>query len=424
MRRRTDSLPSGGQTRSRPKGVYEKTLLACLLSLCALAARANVITDWNTATYQVLRAMKVDGAPGARALALVHVAMADAVNTVHNQHTRYAYRGSLQPAASAEVAAASAARSVLLALWPTQKTHIDTTFVATTRGSPDGLGTTAGEAIGNEAAAAVLADRTNDNTSVPDTYRPITAPGVWVPTTPPITAQYARAKPWGFERPDQFRPAPPPALSSAQYARDFNETSTLGGIRSAARTSEQGAAVKFWTQPNIMEAWHQVTRQIAANQKMDLAECARLFAIMTMATANSFIVDWDAKFHYNFWRPVTAIRNGDQDGNDATERDAAWTPLNNTPMHPEYPSQAAILAGAGSAALALVGGSADIPVTVSDSVDAKVTRSFASIATLAEEQRLVRIWGGIHFRTSLEVSDGLGKALVKHLGDQTYRPVR
>jgi hypothetical protein len=198
----------------------------------------------------------------------------------------------------------------------------------------------------------VLADRANDNSSVPDVYRPLTSPGVWVPTTPPLTAQYARVKLWGFERPDQFRPGPPPALGSPEYARDYNETKMLGGVRSTARTKEQSDAVKFWSQPNIMEAWHQVSRQLASSQKMGLVECARLFALMTMANANSFIVDWDAKFHYNYWRPVTAIRNGDTDSNDATERDAGWTPLNTTPKHPEYPSQAAILAGVGTAALA------------------------------------------------------------------------
>ena len=400
-----------------------KPLLACLFALSAVLARADVITDWNVASYQVMRAAQIDGAPGARALAIVHVAMADAVNTVQNRHTRYAYRGALQPSASAEVAAASAARTALLALVPAQKPRIDEAFIATTRAIADGPAKAAGEAVGQAAAAAVLADRANDNTTLPDTYRPLTAPGVWVPTTPPITAHYARAKPWGFERPDQFRPGPPPALDSAQYARDYNETRTLGGVRSTARTPEQSGAVKFWTQPNIMEAWHQASRHAAKARNMELADCARLFAIMAMGNANSFIVDWDAKFHYNYWRPVTAIRNGDNDGNDATERDAGWTPLNATPMHPEYPSQAAILAGVGSAALASVD-STDLPVTIVDSADAKVQRPFASISSLAEEQRLVRIWGGIHFRTSLEVSDGLGKAIVKHLVETTYRPVR
>ena len=400
-----------------------KTALFFVLALAAFAARADVITDWNTATWQVMRAAQMDGAPGMRTLAMVHVAMADAVNTVQNRYTRYAYKGPIQPSASAEAAAASAARAVLTTVLPAQRQRIDDAYAATTRSIADGPAKTAGEAIGKEAAEAALADRANDNTSVPDTYRPLTAPGVWVPTAPPITAQYARAKPWAMERADQLRPGPPPALNTAQYARDYNETKELGGVRSTARTGEQSGVVKFWTQPNLTESWFQVGRQAVAAKQPALAESARFFAILSMGLANSFIVDWDAKFHYNYWRPITAIRNGDNDGNDATERDPGWTPLNATPMHPEYPSQAAMLGGVGIAALQLLGAET-IPLTITDSADPKVTRSFQGPAVLAEEQRVVRIWGGIHFRTSLEVSDKLGRDIVKVLAANTYQPVR
>ena len=400
-----------------------KTLIAFVLALAAMAARADVVTDWNIATWQVMRAAQMDGAPGMRTLALVHVAMADAINTVQNRHTRYAYKGALQPSASAEAAAASAARTVLTTVIPAQKARIDDAFAATTRSIADGPAKTAGEAIGKESAEAALADRANDNTTVPDTSRPLTSPGVWVPTAPPITAQYARAKPWSMERADQLRPGPPPALNSAQYARDYNETKDLGSVRSAARTTEQANVVKFWTQPNLTESWFQVGRQAVAAKQPALAESARFFAILSMGLANSFIVDWDAKFHYNYWRPITAIRNGDNDGNDATERDPGWTPLNATPMHPEYPSQAAILGGVGIEALTLLGADS-IPITITDSADPKVTRALQSPAALAEEQRVVRIWGGIHFRTSLEVSDKLGREITKQLVANTYRPVR
>ena len=179
----------------------------------------------------------------------------------------------------------------------------------------------------------------------PDNYRPITSPGVWVPTTPPIFAQYARAKPWVLTSADQFRPGPPPQLSSALYARDYNETKTLGGAKSTTRTAAQNEAVKFWTQANLGPSWQAAARQLSEAKKLSLAENARLFALLNIGIANTFITDWDAKFTYNFWRPVTAIRNGDMDGNDATERDAGWIALNDTPMHPEYPSQAAIISG-------------------------------------------------------------------------------
>ena len=161
----------------------------------------------------------------------------------------------------------------------------------------------------------MIADRANDNTSVPDTYRPLTTPGVWVPTTPPITREYARAKPWGFERPDQFRPGPPPALNSVQYARDYNEPKSLA----VAKRRAHERAVRRGQVLESAQYHGGLAPGFAPDgyrPEVGLAECARLFAIMTMANANSFIVDWDAKFHYNFWRPVTAIRNGDNDGND------------------------------------------------------------------------------------------------------------
>jgi hypothetical protein len=145
--------------------------------------------------------------------------------------------------------------------------------------------------------------------------------------------QYARAKPWGLKRADQFRPGPPPSLSSALSARDYHETKTLGGATSTIRTPEQTAAVQFWTHVNIGPAWQVAARQLAAATGRTLAEHVRLFALRNMGTANTFINDWDAQCTYNFWRPITAMRNGDKDNNDATERDPSWTPLNAAPMH-------------------------------------------------------------------------------------------
>jgi PAP2 superfamily len=403
--------------------------LGCVAAVLAATlpapARADVITDWNVAAFDVMNAANVGGAPGARALAIVHVSMADAVNAVNNRYTRYAYKGALQPSASAEVAASAAARSALLALLPAQKAKIDAAHAAAIAAVADGPAKEAAIKLGDDVAAAVLADRANDDTAVPDTYRPLTTPGIWVPTTPPLTAQYARAKPWGFDKADRFRPGPPPALASAEYARDYNETKDLGGVRSAQRTAAQTDAVKFWSQANLGLSWHQAARQLAAARPLNLADNARLFALLSLGIANTFIVDWDAKFHYNFWRPVTAIRNGDQDNNPATERDAGWTPLNATPMHPEYPSQAAIIAGTASALLIHAFGERNAgPFTVIDSADAKLTRPFASASALADEHRLVRIWGGIHFRSSLEASERMGRALVEQLVQTLYVPVR
>ena len=142
-----------------------------------------------------------------------------------------------------------------------------------------------------------------------------------------------------------------------------------------------------------------------------------------MGTANTFIIDWDAKFTYNFWRPVTAIRNGDQDGNDATERDAGWMPFNATPMHPEYPSQAAIISGVSMGILeAVVGPNPSAPVVVSDLMDPKVQRRFANVKEMADETKNVRIWGGIHFRNSLDVGDEMGRKIAVYLIENSIKP--
>jgi hypothetical protein len=395
------------------------------ITLMAGGARADAVTDWNVIAFDTFKAANIGGNPQIRGLAIMHVAMSDAVNTVQNRYTRYALSIPANPAASAEAAAVAAARGALVTLAPTQKAKVDEAYLAALGRLPDGPGKTAGIAIGEQAAVAVIAERADDATNAPDTYRPVTAPGVWIPTTPPLFAQYARARPWVFARADQFRPGPPPALTDATYARDYNETKELGGVKSTRRTQQQTDAVKFWTQPNLGSAWFEAARQLSAAKGLDLADNARLFALLSMAAANSFIVDWDAKFHYNRWRPVTAVRNGDLDGNDATERDPGWTPLNATPMHPEYPSQAAIFGGVSAGVLdAVLGSNPAARITVTDTADPRIARQFDNFAAVVEETGTVRIWGGIHFRHTLDVSKVMGREVAAYLVANSIRPVR
>jgi hypothetical protein len=354
---------------------------------------------------------------------MMHVAMSDAVNSVQGRYASYVSSGPVKPGASAEAAAAAAARQILLQQAPGQKALIDQAYAETTKAIPDGAAKTDGVAIGEKCAAAVLADRAADGTNVPDTYRPMTTPGVWIPTAPPLFAEYARVKPWVLKSADQFRPGPPPDLKSALYARDYNETKEVGGAKSSKRTAEQTDAVKFWSQANLSVAWEQVARQLSAAKNLSLADNARLFALLNMGMANSFINDWDAKFTYNFWRPVTAIRNGDQDGNDATERDASWTSLNAVPMHPEYPSQAGIIAGVAIGVLEVVfGPKPATAVTVTDLMDAKLQRRFDNVQQIAEQVQDVRVWGGIHFRNSLQVGYDMGQKISVYLVANSLKP--
>jgi hypothetical protein len=402
------------------------TLLPGMIAAALLATptRADVVTDWNALT-NALVANDVGNNPKLRTLAMVHVAMSDAINTVQNRYSRVVAMLPAAPNASAEAAAATAAWQILNQIYPEQKAKTGETYAASLKAIADGTAKTEGIKLGMEVAAAVQADRANDGTNVPDTYRPHTAPGAYVPTTPPLWEQYARAKPWVLKSADQFRPGPPPALSSAEWAREYNEVKSLGGTKSTARTAEQSEAVKFWGNVNFGPALQAAARELATKNEMSLADCARLFALLNMGLANAYILNWDAKYTYNFWRPVTAIRNGDQDGNDATERDAGWTSFNPTPMHPEYPSQATYNAVTAVAVLESVFGPRKaIPFTATDVRDTKRTRQFASLAEMAEEQKNVRVWGGVHYWFAIRASEGVAPKAAAYLIENTLKPVR
>jgi hypothetical protein len=400
------------------------TVVSLMLISGATLARADVITDWTQTAIDVMKAVNVSGNPWTRSLAIMHVSMSDSVNAVENRYARFTPDIAPDQNASAEAAAAAAAREILMRQYPGQKARIDAAFGAMLEKIPDSPARAAGIALGEKVGAAVFADRQNDATNAPDTYRPLTRPGVWVPTTPPLFSQYATAKPWGLKAASQFRPAPPPELSSALYANDYNETKEFGGVKSVKRTDAQSDTVRFWTQGNFFVAWYQAAEQISARKGLGLAENARLFALLSIGIANCYILDWDAKFHYQFWRPITAIRNGDQDGNDATERDAGWLPLNATPMHPEYPSQAGINAGTARSILESVFGTGPDGFAVTDAGDARLQRRFDSLTQMAEEHKEVRIWGGIHFRNSMNVGEAMGRKLGDYLVANYMKPTR
>jgi hypothetical protein len=402
---------------------FATAAIATLTAFAACSARADAVTDWNETSIEVMKTARVAGNPWSRTLAMVHVAMSDAINSVQGRYTRYVSTIPAVPGASAEAAGSTAARQILVQLYPNQKGMIEDAYAASMKSIPDGPAKNQGIALGEQVGAAIHADRSADGTNVAETYRPVTSPGVWVPTTLPLFAQYAQAKPWVLKSADQFRPGRPPELSSALYARDYNETKNVGGAKSTVRTPEQTEAVKFWTQANLGPAWQAAARQLSAAKGLTLAENARLFALLNMGLANTFINDWDAKFTYNFWRPITAIRNGDMDGNDATERDPGWTPLNDTPMHPEYPSQASIICGVAIGVLESVfGPKPAIAITSTDVMNPNLKRQFKSIGELDEEHRNVRVWGGIHFRNSLDVGYDMGRKIAAYLVDNSLKP--
>jgi hypothetical protein len=400
-------------------------LSAFIMALCSTAA-ADIVTDWNEKALTTMAAQRVTGGViPARTLAMVHSAMFNAVNSVTKSY-RLVLVASLPdaPDASLEVAAHAAARRVLAELYPKEKAALDATFDAAVAKIPDGPAKLSGLAAGEKAALAVLAARNTDGFDSPNTYRPVTSPGVYVPTAPLVMSHINGIKPFALKSISQFRPGPPPALRTRLWARDYNETKELGAINSTKRTPWQTETGRFWVLSGAL-AWNEAARELSASKPLPLPQSARLFAHVNIALTDAFLAIFDAKYHYNFWRPITAIRNGDRDGNDATERDPGWTPLITTPLHPEYPCAHCVCDGVAGAVLKSVFGSGTLPeFTLTYAEMPGVTRKYTSIQQLEDEVAMARIWGGVHYRTSNEVGNAIGKKVGEYVLQNYLQAVR
>jgi hypothetical protein len=218
-------------------------------------------------------------------------------------------------------------------------------------------------------------------------------------------------KPWFMKDFAQFRPGPPPSLASAEWARDYNEIKSVGARQSTTRTAEQTEVARFWTVVGV-PSWNPIVRSLASSKPLDLVDNARLFALVNMAASDAFVAVFDGKYAYNFWRPVTAIRNGDLNGNDATTLDAEWLPLVDTPLHPEYPCAHCITAGAIAEVLEAQFGKGEVPtITMTSPTAPGVTHRWTRIADYVQEVDNARIWGGIHYRNSTQVGEAMGRKI-------------
>jgi hypothetical protein len=392
-------------------GVMRITV-ATWLTMVAATARADAVTDWNSRANDIVVAGGL-GAPAAnRALAITQVAVFDAVNAI-TRHYASTGRAALNaaPGASVDAAVAAAAHVVLRSLLPQQQSSIDAAFQAAVELLPADVSRLNGVEVGEKAAAAALALRSGDGASAPNDYVPFTAPGVYVPTSAPAVPHWGRRMPWVLTAGNQFRPGAPPALSSERWARDYNEVKAMGSKTSTQRSAEQTEIARFWeaTQPVI---YYPLARAVATQPGRDVTQNARLLAAVGMAIDDALIAVFDAKYNFNFWRPVTAIRNGDKDSNDATERDPAWTPFIDTPLHPEYPCAHCIVSGALGAVLQAEIGGGPVPRLATTSPTAPgVTRSWASIADFTQEVANARIYDGVHYRNSTEVGTAMGRRI-------------
>jgi hypothetical protein len=276
--------------------------------------------------------------------------------------------------------------------------------------------------LGEAVAAAVLAARGEDGSAAPDSYRPKTKPGGYIPTPMTVASMWPKLKPFAIPSPSHFRPQPPIALTSEQWAADYNEIKSLGARNSSKRSPQQTENARFWLAAGPI-AYYPTVRQIAAAKKLDILDNARFLALVSVARQDAIIAVFDAKYHYDFWRPVTAIRNGDIDENPATEREATWQPLSDTPMHPEYPCAHCIVSAALEAVGEAVFGSTEIPEVTSTSPTAPgVTHRWTNLRAISDEVAEARILAGFHYRFSTQVGQDMGRKIGRYVAGNILQP--
>jgi hypothetical protein len=356
-------------------------------------------------------------------MAMVHAAMFDAVNSVERRYQPYLVQLAADPAISKEAAAAAAAAALLATINEKTAAEVKTALATYLTSIPDGAAKSDGIKLGEAVAAKLLEARANDGSDAPDDYRPRTTPGVYVPTAITISTMWATMKPFVMDKPSLFRPDPPISLESKEWATDYNEIKDYGGQNSAKRTVEQTDIARFWLIGPPM-AYHPFLRQLAIAKHLDVIDSARFMALASIAINDAIIAVLDAKYHYNFWRPITAIRNGDIDGNPATDREATWQPIANTPMHPEYPCAHCIQSGSVAGVVKAVFGTADIPEIVMSSPTAPgVTRHWTNMNAFLEEIASARIWSGFHYRFSTRVGTDMGLQVGEYVVKRVLQPL-
>lgn len=378
---------------------------ALALYLLACGARADIVADWADKTTDIA----IDGPNTIRTMALVQSAVYEAVNAITEKYPKDRVDFGPAQGASIEVAVAAASHAVLLHEAPALKERIETAYQQSIGAVTDNHARSAGTSIGERAAADVLAKHVGDIGTI-EPYRPLTTPGVYVPTPLPLGVAVAQFRPWFLKSASQFRPGPPPDLKSARWAKDYNEVKALGALQSSERTPEQTAIARFWA-TFLPDVYIGVLRSVDISPDRDVTRNARLYAAVVGAMNDAEIAVFEAKYHYEFWRPITAIRNGDRDDNPATERDAGWQPMIVTPLQPEYPCGHCILASVVAAVIRAEAGRGPVPVLRTTSNTAPgIVREWSKPEDLAQEVSEARIYDGVHFRASAEAG--------RHMGEQ------
>ena len=385
----------------------------------------NEVVRWNQTLLEILRT------PGAhpptvhptRSFALMHAAIYDAVNAIDRTHRPYMVEiPGLAQQASQQAAATTAAHRVLRQLYPKSQAMLDAQSGELLALIPDATAKRLGIQIGNTVADQIVARRSNDGSNAqPIPYSPGPNPGDYQLTPPnfpqPVFTHWAHVTPFTLIRADQFRPGHPPKLTGRKYTAAFQEVKELGAIGSTTRSAEQTQIGRFWNAP-IQNYWNEIAQTTALAQHLSLAQSARLFALLNLTLADSVIAFYDAKYTYAFWRPVSAIRLAESDGNPDTTADPGWLPLTtNTAPDPSYPGAHSVISAAAAAVLRDLFDSDDVSFAVHSELLPGVKRSFSSFSAAAEEAGLSRIYAGVHFRFDHTSGRRLGRDIAEYVFD-------
>jgi hypothetical protein len=395
--------------------------VACgLLSMMTYTAscRADTVTDWDTKATAAASA----AALGEREVTIVDLAMFDAVNSIEQRYQPYLVRLPIMEPSSADAAAASAAATALAGLHPEAAASFKaelSEYLAHLNAAPEALAN--GARLGEAVALKILEARANDGATAVDFYRPKTKQGQYVPTSVMVCSTWPAMRPFALASPSQFRPGPPPSLKSREWAVDYNEIKELGGKTSNRRSAQQTETARFWLMTGP-QAYHPLARQLVLERHLNLIDSARFMALFAVTLTDAYIAVFDAKYHYDFWRPVTAIRNADLNDNPATARDASWQPLDNTPMHPEYPCAHCIQSGAARLVLESLG--QPIPeLSLSSPTAPGVIHHWSTLDDFTTEVANARIWAGFHYRFSTRVGTAVGRQVGQYVASTMMQPV-
>jgi membrane-associated phospholipid phosphatase len=392
------------------------------------ATSLDPVIQWNRVLLGILNTPGAQPATihATRNLAILHAAIYDAVDSIERKSAPYIVSIKSPRRADPVAAASAAGYTVLSNLYPGQQETVAAQFASLLAQVPNGYHKYEGVRIGEATAQALLALRADDGSSNPQpVFVPGTQPGDYQLTPPtfaqPAFTQWPTVRPFALRSASQFRPAPPPALTSKAYTAAYQEVQSLGSINSTTRTADQTQIAQFWNPP-IWIAWNNIAETSALAHHDTLLQNARLFALLNVTFADSVIAFYDAKYTYRFWRPVTAIRAGDSDGNAATAGDPNWTPLAPTAQDPSYPGAHAVISAAAANVLASFFGGDKFAFSAQSTALPGVTRSFSSFSAAANEASLSRIYAGQHFRTDEAAGQQLGNQVADYVLQKTLQP--